>query len=71
MKEALKAIADVMNAVDFHYLHSETRYDLGGSIGGALPLLYALDRSLKLQHERQKRFESGEFREEDFDSADL
>lgn len=71
VNEALKIIVDVMNAVDFHYLHSETRYDLGGPIGGALPMLYALNRSLKLQDERQKRLENGVFRDEDFDPADL
>jgi hypothetical protein len=71
VKEALKVIADVMNAVDFHYLHSETRYDLGGPIDGALPLLYALDRSIKLQDERRERLENGAFRDEDFDPADL
>jgi hypothetical protein len=71
VKEALKAISDVMNAVDFHYFHSETRYDLGGTHGGAMTLLYALHRGKKLQDERMKRLEAGEFNEDDLDPSDL
>lgn len=71
VKEALKAIAAVMNAIDFHYLHSETAYELGGPLTGAVPLLYALDRSSKVQQERAKRLRRGEFREEDLDRDDL
>jgi hypothetical protein len=71
VKEALKAIVDVMNAVDFHYFHSETRYDLGGTLGGAMSLIYALHRGAKLQDERMKRLEAGEFNEDDLDPSDL
>lgn len=71
VKEALKAIADVMNAIDFHYFHSETRFDLGGTLGGSMSLLYALRRSKKLQDERMKRLEAGEFNEDDLDPPDL
>jgi hypothetical protein len=71
VKEVLKAISDVMNAVDFHYFHSETRFDLGGTLGGAMPLLYALHRAKKAQDESLKRLEAGEFNEDDLDPSDL
>jgi hypothetical protein len=71
VKEALKAIADVMNAVDFYYFHSETRFDLGGPFGGAMTLLYALHRGKKAQDEIYERLEAGEFNEDDLDPSDL
>jgi hypothetical protein len=71
VKEALKAIADVMNAVDFQYFHSETRFDLGGALGGAMTLLYALHRGKKLQDECVRRLEAGEFNEDDLDPSEL
>jgi hypothetical protein len=71
VKEALQAIANVMNAIDFHYFHSETKYDLSDALGGAMALLYALDRSDRVQREREKRWMDADARPEDLDPPDL
>lgn len=43
VKNALKAIADLLNVLEQAYCNSETGYDLGGPLGGAISLLYVLD----------------------------
>jgi hypothetical protein len=63
---ALKTIADVLNAVEGHYLKSETRFDMAAQRGGALSLLYLMDDGLNAREEREKRIESGNARPEDF-----
>jgi len=71
VKDALKAIADVMNAVELHYFESQTGYDLAARHNGAVALLYVLNDGVKAQGEREKRFENGEFREEDLKADDV
>jgi hypothetical protein len=60
VKDALKAIADVMNAVEGHYFQSQTGYDLTARRNGAVTLLYVLNDGVKTQGERAKRIEAGE-----------
>jgi hypothetical protein len=60
VKTALKTIADVLNALESHFFQSETRFDLGWPLGGAISLLYALDDGLRAEEARQKRLEKGE-----------
>ena len=71
VNEALKAIANVMNALDGHYFKSETRYDLVGPLGGAVSLLYVLDEGLRAQEAKQKRLEEGKPLPDDFQARDL
>jgi hypothetical protein len=71
VKAALKALADVLNAIDGHYFQSETRFDLGGALGGAVSLLHALDDGLRAQEARQKRLEEGKPLKDDFVAKDL
>lgn len=71
VKAALKAISDVLNTLDGHYFQSETRFDLGGPLGGAISLLYALDDGLRAEEARQKRLEAGKPLKEDFIARDL
>nr|WP_249168330.1 hypothetical protein [Bradyrhizobium elkanii] len=71
VKDALKAIADVMNAVEGHYFDSETGYDLTARHSGALALLYVLNDGVKTQDERQKRIKAGEYRKEDLQTDDV
>lgn len=71
VKDALKAIADVMNAVDGHYFDSETAYHLTARHNGAVALLYVLNDGVKTQGERQKRIEAGEYRKEDLKADDV
>lgn len=71
VKDALKAVAEVLNTVEHHYCDSETGYDLGGPLGGAISLLYLLDDGLRVQEARQKRLEEGKPLENDFVARDL
>jgi hypothetical protein len=71
VKEALNAIADVLNAIQSYYLKSQTRFDLGGRIGGAISLLHLIDGGLRAQELQQKRLEEGKPMEEALVSRDL
>jgi hypothetical protein len=71
VKTALKAIADVLNALEGHHFQSETRFDLGGQIGGAVSLLYVLDNGLRAEEARQQRLEAGKPLKDDFIARDL
>jgi len=66
VKNALKAIAAVLNAVARHYLDSETAFDFGRPIAGAVSLLYVLDDGLQAQGAREKRIEEGRYLPDDF-----
>jgi hypothetical protein len=68
---ALKAITDVLNAIEDHYCKSETRFDFTSPPGGALSLLYVVDAGLRAQALRQERFAAGKMLEEDLGSRDL
>lgn len=71
VKTALKAITDVLNALEGHYFQSETRFDLGGPLGGAISLLYVLDDGVRAEDARQKRLEEGKPLKDDFVARDL
>jgi hypothetical protein len=62
---AIKAIADVLNAVESHYL--QTAYDFASPPHGAMSLLSLLYRGLKANDQREERMKRGEFSEEDLD----
>jgi hypothetical protein len=64
---ALKAIEDVLNSVEAHYLSSETFYGAGGGgPGDAVCLLRALYDGRIAALEREARFERGEILEKDY-----
>jgi hypothetical protein len=71
VKTALKAIEDVLNSLAGHYFQSETRFDLGGQIGGAVSLLHVLDDGLRAEEAKQKRLEEGKPLSGDFVARDL
>ncbi len=71
VSSALKAIADVMNTVQAHYLNAETRFDLAARHNGAVTLLYLLDGGLKAKQAAEERLSNGEFSEEDLVPKDL
>jgi hypothetical protein len=71
VNDALKAIADVMNAVEGHYFDSQTAYDVPTRFNGAVALLYVLNDGVKTRSEREKRIEAGEYREEDLHVDDV
>jgi hypothetical protein len=64
---ALKAIADVMNVVERHYLDSGTAYDAGARHNGAVSLVYVLNTGNRERKARQERIEKGDFREDDLE----
>jgi hypothetical protein len=53
------SLTAVLNAVAGHYLDSESRFDLGGRINGAVSLLYVLNDGVKEAEAREKRLEEG------------
>jgi len=65
VNRALKSIAAVLNALDVHYFQSETRFDLGAPIGGAISLLHVLGEGSRARAERAKRFKEGKPSPED------
>jgi hypothetical protein len=67
IKNAVAAIAAVLNAVSGHYLKSETRFDVAGTHGGSGPLLYVLHAGLKAQDQRAERLKKGAYLEADLD----
>ncbi|MCP3447208.1 hypothetical protein [Bradyrhizobium sp. CCGUVB14] len=71
VNEALKAITDVMNALDAHYFDSETAYDRPVRINGALEFLHVLNDGIKTRDERDKRVEAGEYRMDDLNVDDI
>jgi len=71
VKDALKAVADALNAVERHYCDSTTGYDLGGPLGGAISLLYVIDDGIRAQESRERRLEEGNPLQDDFLAKDL
>ena len=66
VKSALVSLTAVLNAVAGHYMDSESRFDLGGRINGAVSLLYVLNAGIKVGEAREKRLEEGRPIPEDF-----
>jgi hypothetical protein len=68
---ALKAVAAILNALDWHYSQSETTFDPGASHGGALSLLYAIGIGSRARAARAKRLEEGNPSQEDLGGWDV
>jgi hypothetical protein len=64
---ALKAIADVLNAVQGHYMDQFTPFDFASAHNGAVTLLYLIHRGLKANKQREARILKGEHLEDDLD----
>ena len=71
VKEALGAIADVLNAVSHHLMNSTTAFDIQTGSDGVVSLLYVIDDGLKAKVERRNRIKSHEYRQEDLAARDL
>jgi hypothetical protein len=71
VREALGALADVLNAVSGMYLNSTTAFEGLGARRGAEALLYVIDDGLKSDQERRDRQRMGEYRAEDYAPRDL
>ena len=62
---AIKALAEVLNAVESHYMDSQTAYDFAKPHNGAIALLYALDDGLKAKRGREERIQQGKILDAD------
>ncbi len=63
--EALKALADVVNAVEAHYFRNFTSFEDIAAHNGAATLLYVLGDGVKARERRQKAISDGQFDELD------
>lgn len=71
VKEAIKALDTVLNAISAHYLDSTTHFSGVGSADGALSLLYVLDDGIKTGEARRERLRNGTFTPDDLAARDL
>jgi hypothetical protein len=71
IKEAIKAIDAVLNAISSHYLDSTTDFSSDGTAHGAVSLLYVLDDGIKAEQARRERMKNGTSTPEDFERRDL
>jgi hypothetical protein len=69
--DALKSIADLLNALAQRYLDSTTAFEGVGSLSGALSLLYVIDDGLRMKRDRDERMRAGDYRPEDYELRDL
>lgn len=65
IKAALKAVAEVLNAISAHYLDSTTGFYIGRDGGDALGLLYTIRDGLRFEEQRMKRLREGNYSPED------
>lgn len=72
VKDALSSLTDVLKKVYEHYYKDSTVF-FGQikSIHGAEALLYVIEDGLWTEQERNKRWQAGEYREEDFRNRDV
>jgi hypothetical protein len=66
VKEALSAVADVLNVVAGHYHDSPTMFHFNGANADAASLLYILRDGLRYEEERRMRLKSGTSTPDDF-----
>lgn len=71
VNEALRALTEVLNAIESHYLDSTTIFDLDGEPGGALCLLHLLDSWLNAARARRERIKNGSFNQSDIELRNL
>jgi hypothetical protein len=70
VNEALKALGEVLNLLEEHYLGSKTYFNLAPTHSG-IDMMYALHAGVKAQEERNKRFQDGNPLAGDFDQPDI
>ena len=66
VRDALAALADVLNDVSRHYQSAESVFDHLPLGGGAASLLYIIDDGLKVAQKRFARLSRGDLRSEDW-----
>ena len=71
VKDAIDAIARLLNVLESHYCHSEVAYEVIDVPGSAEALLYVIRDGLAAAAERGARRARGEVRPEDWDRKPL
>jgi hypothetical protein len=61
VKEALQALANVLNALELHYFNGGTSFDAVAAHQGAAKLLFVLGDGVKQQERREKLIAQGKF----------
>jgi hypothetical protein len=61
VKDALKSLADIMNAVELHYFQGGTSFNDIATHNGASTLLYVLGDGVKQKERRQRLIDEGKF----------
>lgn len=59
VREALKALSEVLNTVSSHYLNSTTHFEFDATSGGAMSLLHILDIGMNAEKLRRERHANG------------
>jgi hypothetical protein len=59
VREALAAIAAVLNAVSVQFTDAEVRFDVAMNVEGAVSLLYVIDDGLRVEAEREEELRRG------------
>jgi hypothetical protein len=60
ISDAIVSLANVLNPVSFHYVHSTTEFGLISNLGGALALIRILDDGVQKKAERMAALNRGE-----------
>lgn len=71
VKEAIRALDAVINAISSRYSDSTTHFDGIGTSGGGRSLLYVLDDGIKADEARRERLRNGIFAPDNLDGRDL
>jgi hypothetical protein len=66
VKEALAAIAAVLNAIDRYHRDSTTAYELGKLVTGAEHMMYVLRDGIERERKRRRDLEKGEYNPQDW-----
>jgi hypothetical protein len=71
VKAALAGLTATLNVVSITYLDRTNLFDSGPSVGGAVELLYVIDRGVQAHRARAERIKTGQFDPDDFKPRDL
>jgi hypothetical protein len=71
VREALSALATVLNAISAHYQDSTTFFESSTEPGGAMSLLYVLDDGIRADALRRERLRNGTYNQSDRKVRDL
>lgn len=71
VKDALRSLSDVLNAIETHYLKSKTCFNVEAGSGGAISLLHVLDDGLRAADDWLERLARGDPAIEDLRAREL